>query len=256
MTEFKTLVVSALQGLSKPEQVRTQYYQSRYQALLKFKDVIQAILAEPLFLDDFHRVEPEVYCNFLVHSAETLICKNGSEVVGVGCFSEVVPSRSATFFGWITPAARAGFGGQKMMRSFLHEDVLDYAWNTLKLIRLEARCHPDNKAAASLLENAGFRMVGRLSSDLLIYGNLSDTLLWELVNPNYAIEPVQERVRGSVDGQPEAEEQQQLDDDADDDVEVGEPDDSGSDYEFARIYGAASSAGANRSGSLDAGAGD
>lgn len=189
-------------------------------------------------------VPAETYCRFMVRTQETLICKRDADVVGLACFSEIVPGRSATFLGWIAPGAREGFGNQKMMRSFLHDDVLGYAWNTLKLIRLEARCHPGNHAAVSLLKNAGFRMVGTCQADLLLHGQLCATLLWELVNPAVVID--------DEDGLPETTREieeieehhgsAEAEDEFDDAVDFDEPTTVSpadlSDNEFARLYGA------------------
>ncbi len=146
-------------------------------------------------MDDGFKVTVEQYCEYLVTRCETLICKADDQVAGIAIFSEL-SARSGLFIGWIAPEFREGFANQKVTRSLLHGDVLDYAWSDLKLIRLEARCHPSNSGAMSLLANLGFSYVGTCRADMLIDGTLSDTLLWDLVNPDYQVVedlPVKER---------------------------------------------------------------
>jgi ribosomal-protein-alanine N-acetyltransferase len=59
--------------------------------------------------------------------------------------------------------------------------VIPYAFDTLRLHRIEAACIPDNVRSARVLEKAGFRREGLLRSYLRINGTWQDHYLYALI---------------------------------------------------------------------------
>ncbi|MGI6851438.1 GNAT family N-acetyltransferase [Mesorhizobium sp. 1B3] len=59
--------------------------------------------------------------------------------------------------------------------------LVPYAFNTLRLHRIEAACIPDNVRSTRVLEKAGFRREGLLRSYLRINGSWQDHYLYALI---------------------------------------------------------------------------
>jgi RimJ/RimL family protein N-acetyltransferase len=59
--------------------------------------------------------------------------------------------------------------------------VLDFALDTLTLHRVEATCHPDNKASGRVLEKAGLRFEGTMRGHLLVRGEWRDSRLYAVL---------------------------------------------------------------------------
>lgn len=203
------------------------------------------MLNEPFFVDDDFRVTPEAYAEYLVTQCDTLVCKSDEKIVGIAVFSDIRAQRSAEFIGWISPAFREGFSNQKVTRSFLHGEVLDYAWNDLKLVKLEAWVYPENTGALALLTNLGFKYVGECAADMKINGELVATMQWELVNPVYRdLDDLPERVKKQPDEDEDDAAEAEGDAIQHDGALAFEPAAAGdSDDEFADEYGADSAAG-------------
>jgi ribosomal-protein-alanine N-acetyltransferase len=69
-------------------------------------------------------------------------------------------------------------------KGYMHEAVLlvvRFAFDTLRLHRIEAACIPDNQRSIRVLEKAGFRREGLLRSYLRINGVWQDHLLYALI---------------------------------------------------------------------------
>ena len=60
--------------------------------------------------------------------------------------------------------------------------LVDYAFNTLRLHRLEAACIPGNERSIRVLEKTGFRREGLLKSYLKINGEWQDHLLFARIS--------------------------------------------------------------------------
>lgn len=73
------------------------------------------------------------------------------------------------------------FAGLGLMRESL-DLVTGFAFDTLRLHRLEAACIPDNERSIALLEKAGFRREGLLRSYLKINGVWQDHFLYALLS--------------------------------------------------------------------------
>ncbi|TKT81156.1 GNAT family protein [Aquamicrobium sp. LC103] len=72
------------------------------------------------------------------------------------------------------------YAGQGYMQDAIAA-LLDYAFNTLRLHRVEAACIPDNARSIRVLEKAGFRREGLLRSYLRINGIWQNHFLYALI---------------------------------------------------------------------------
>lgn len=181
-----TWIISSLDANKLAPEHRNQYFDKRFKAIVKYAPHVNAMMQEPYFMDDAFRVPLEDYLKHLVLFNETLICTNEGEVMGAAVFSDVVPGRKAVFAGWINPEWRSGspFARQKLVRETFN-DVLSYAWDDLKLVKLTSQCATINRPAIRLLENLGFKRVGTVRYELQIMSELVDMFQYELINPIY-----------------------------------------------------------------------
>lgn len=83
------------------------------------------------------------------------------------------PSRSAHLGYWIgAPHTRRGYGAAAVRA------LLDHAFDTLELNRVEAACQPENDASRTLLERLGFKKEGLARSYLKINGAWRDHMIF------------------------------------------------------------------------------
>lgn len=195
---LKTLICSALDSQRIPGQFRDDYFKERAQKLAQYAQEIAQALSEPLILDDNARVpDLEAAIWHMARNFETLICKDGKNVVGIAIFSGVQPRRNANFMGWIAPEYRTGtLSNSRKIRDFWREDVLDYAFNTLGLPKFETRCVGANERAINFALRSGFAFVGIARLDFQIQGVLCDSVVFEYLNPALAIRASEERSNG------------------------------------------------------------
>ena len=59
--------------------------------------------------------------------------------------------------------------------------LVRFGFDELDVQRIEATCHPDNRASARVLEKSGFRYEGRMRDHLLVRGCWRDSLLYAVV---------------------------------------------------------------------------
>ncbi|MER2519557.1 MAG: GNAT family protein [Bdellovibrionales bacterium] len=78
------------------------------------------------------------------------------------------------------------YAGRGYMREAA-ELVCAFAFERLRLHRLDASCLPDNEPSARLLHGLGFEREGYARAYLRINGQWRDHLLWGLINPNEMI---------------------------------------------------------------------
>lgn len=185
MPEPDTWIISSMKGNELPDNLRRQYFTDRFNRLCKYAESVQDMLQEPNFIDDLFRIPIAQYLEYLVLHCETMVVEHEGSVMGAAVLSDLIPGRRAEFGGWIHPTFREGLTNQKLVRSAMFGDVLDYAWNDLKLVKLTARCAKINKPAIRLLRNIGFRLIGESELDMQVLGNLVDTLHFECINPNF-----------------------------------------------------------------------
>lgn len=61
------------------------------------------------------------------------------------------------------------------------QQLLRFGFNTLKLERISATCHPNNLGSIRVLEKSRFRFEGRLHSHRLVRGIRRDSLLYSIL---------------------------------------------------------------------------
>ncbi|MDO5022768.1 MAG: GNAT family N-acetyltransferase [Eubacteriales bacterium] len=62
--------------------------------------------------------------------------------------------------------------------------IVDYAFNTMELHRLEAQCDSRNTASARVLEKCGFKREGLMQKRLFLKDEYADILFYAMVNKN------------------------------------------------------------------------
>lgn len=113
-----------------------------------------------------------------VVAESTLICIRESEVIaGFVSISEIIrgPYQRATVgYGAFAPSARKGY----MSEGF--SLVFRFAFNDLRLHRLEADIQPGNKASSRLAQRVGFRYEGYSPGFVFINGHWRDHERWAI----------------------------------------------------------------------------
>ncbi|WP_207344517.1 GNAT family protein [Arthrobacter sp. E3] len=88
---------------------------------------------------------------------------------------------------------RTGELGYTFHRSYLENgyateatsQLLKFGFDTLKLERISATCHPGNIGSNRALENGGFTLEGRLRSHRLVRGARRDSLLYSVLREEH-----------------------------------------------------------------------
>lgn len=189
---LKAACISARDGFNLPKPVQPRYFEDRFNFLLQHREALDGMMREPLFIDDafgFNTVEQ--FAKWAVHSCETLIALAGKQVVAIAFLSP--RGRNAEFLAWVHPQFRRGFRNQKIVRSFIHDNLFDYAFAKMGAVKIETRCALANRSAIAAAKNMKFSLVGVSRLDLLIQGTLFDSVLLELVNPAYETPPIEVR---------------------------------------------------------------
>lgn len=112
-----------------------------------------------------------------------LIClKSNDEIIGVINFSQI-------FYGGFKNAYLgyylfAEFSGKGLMTEALNL-ALKYAFNNLKLHRLEANIQPQNQASINLVKRCGFAKEGFSPKYLKIGGKWCDHERWAIIKENW-----------------------------------------------------------------------
>lgn len=81
------------------------------------------------------------------------------------------------------------YQGQGLMREAL-DAVLLFAFDTLKLHRVQANYQPENERSAALLKRLGFQIEGHARDYLFLNGAWRDHVLTSLLNRNYDHTPL------------------------------------------------------------------
>ena len=66
-------------------------------------------------------------------------------------------------------------------------------FDVLGLRRIWAACDPENEGSKRVLENVGMQIEGRLREDTVIRGEVRDTLVWGILEPEWRAGPQSER---------------------------------------------------------------
>jgi len=62
--------------------------------------------------------------------------------------------------------------------------VIEFGFNRLELVRIEAKCHPDNAGSFRVMEKTGMKQEGRLRSYLKVKDRFEDILVYSIINPS------------------------------------------------------------------------
>jgi len=63
-------------------------------------------------------------------------------------------------------------------------ELIRFGLNEMRLLRIEARCHPDNAGSIRVLTKAGMEFEGRLRNAYIVHGRVTDALLYAIVANN------------------------------------------------------------------------
>jgi len=73
--------------------------------------------------------------------------------------------------------------------------LIEYGFRKLELHRIEADIHPDNTASQRILERLHFRREGHLRQRWFVHGEISDSIIYGLLRPDWNIERQKHRHR-------------------------------------------------------------
>lgn len=108
-----------------------------------------------------------------------LVCRrDDGDIVGVVNITNIV--RGSFKSGYLGYYVFAGYERQGYMRAGLRA-VVRYAFDSLKLHRLEANIQPGNSASAALVRSCGFRKEGYSPRYLKIGGRWRDHERWAIL---------------------------------------------------------------------------
>ena len=131
---------------------------------------------------------PEAYARFLQGSRRASVCAflvcriDDRRIVGVCNLSQILRSNlQQAFLGYWVGAA---FAGRGYMTEALHL-VLRYAFENLKLHRIEANVQPENGNSKALLLRAGFRLEGFSPRYLKVLGRWRDHERWAIYREDW-----------------------------------------------------------------------
>jgi ribosomal-protein-alanine N-acetyltransferase len=113
--------------------------------------------------------------------AYVVIRKDTNEIVGVVELRDIyLGDFSNAYACWYAFANQTGHG---FMRTALQE-VIQIAFNKLRLHRLEANIQPENKSSIILAKACGFKKEGYSPKFLRKNGEWCDHERWAILNPN------------------------------------------------------------------------
>lgn len=92
----------------------------------------------------------------------------------------------------VSQSAQLGYwmGQRYAGRGFMQDAIaamLQFAFETMRLHRMEAACIPSNQRSIHVLEKAGFRREGLLQAYLLINGKWQDHFLYGLISEDWRV---------------------------------------------------------------------
>lgn len=154
---------------------------------------------EPFFMDDALRgYEPIDVVMTALTEGELFLCRWGDDPVPVGIvmISEILHERKAKIDAYALPQWRENMTGRRAMAVMIHE-IIDYCFrpfvhnpakpteDALGLLKIKAEVCRDNMPALSACRALKFQSVGLSPFDALFNGEPRDTLLLELLNPEF-----------------------------------------------------------------------
>ncbi len=96
---------------------------------------------------------------------------------------------TAGFVNWNTAHSRAELG-YALSREFWNRGymteivkrIVDFGFNEMKLVRIEARCHPDNIGSARVMEKSGMQFEGILRKHMYVKGEYQDVKMYSIIH--------------------------------------------------------------------------
>jgi [ribosomal protein S5]-alanine N-acetyltransferase len=169
----KALATGSTVYIRVPERADGDEFIDLNQASIRFyRGLASPILTPQRFTDFLKRCQRDDFEGFLV-------CENeGDAIVGSINLSQIFRgSFQSAYVGYQVGAPFAGLG---YMKEALHL-VLRYAFDTMKLHRIEANIQPNNVASIALVKRVGFSKEGYSRRYLKISGRWRDHERWAIV---------------------------------------------------------------------------
>lgn len=96
------------------------------------------------------------------------------------------------FISWDTKNSKAELG-YALSRSFWNKGymseavkkIIDFGFNKMNLVRIEARCHPNNVGSARVMEKTGMKFEGILRKHILAKGIHEDVRMYAIIKDDY-----------------------------------------------------------------------
>jgi RimJ/RimL family protein N-acetyltransferase len=179
--------IQRFSGFRKPNRTPYQWAQLRA-AIEPYAAVLQVIMQEPYFLDDSLKSMSAVDVAMqLLHTGEIYFCFYGDKLAAFFYLSNILPERHATFGAWVQPEFR---GNRQATYLIAKELITDYAFAPfgpmgLGLKKLKGEITRANEIAGRAALAIGFQEFGISPCDALHDGIPYDTVLLELLNPDY-----------------------------------------------------------------------
>ena len=133
---------------------------------------------------------PEAYARYLQNSRRASVCAfviclvEDQRIIGVCNLSQIFRGKlQHAFLGYWVGAA---FSGRGYMTDALHL-ALRYAFEKLKLHRIEANIQPENIDSRRLVARVGFRLVGLYPRYLKVVGRWRDHERWAIGREDWAV---------------------------------------------------------------------
>jgi RimJ/RimL family protein N-acetyltransferase len=180
----RLVVLSAQAGYQQAAESQLGYFQAQLDELANYIESFEAMYSEPLIFDDSLRVGIEEFLKQIVLACEILILLDeASAVAGICIFNPVRKDINYEIIGWVAPKYRVGIANQRFVLQRYREEVLPYAWNRLKIVKLSSTTHVQNRAAIRFNRNVGLEMTGHSRKEMMVQGELCDALRFECINP-------------------------------------------------------------------------
>jgi len=150
--------------------------------------IFEAALQEPFFIDDDLRgMDPLDLLMYALRDGEIFACFADGELIGICSFRDIKHCRSAQYDAWVAPEHRGPEGKAKIYQ--LVKEVMEYAFRDfpkgLGLKKVKADIAMGNLPALVTAQRLGFIQVGQSPLDAFHNGELHDSLLLELLNPEF-----------------------------------------------------------------------
>lgn len=176
--------ISRISGIrfDTKDQAKRQYnFEAVVRTCLQLNPFLQMAMAEPFCFDDSLRniQEDLIWRNFLA-SGEVLICLDlQGAPAGFQALNNVVPGRTANWFGFVHPHYRGHRLSLEWARKALDYAFDDFGPRGLGLMKVKAQVSVHNEAAIALCRALGGAVVGVSPFDGLFHGKPADMMLFE-----------------------------------------------------------------------------